>query len=121
MKFTEGPLAGQEQVAIAPQDMTWRYRIDGDEVEVLVPCREIRGMHDTTKGSCLTFRFSAPRDMIAVKGGTFCRWCERGPYFGLNLEKPDVVIEDGEDAVSMTSGRLKAVILKKGISVIILL
>ena len=39
---------------------------------------------------------------------------ERGPCFGLDLEKPAVDIVDSEDTITMTSGKLQAVLCKKG-------
>lgn len=115
MKFTDGLWLKKSGTSLHRAHDMWRYRIEGDEIEVLVPCREIRGMHDTTEGSCLTFRFSAPRtDMISVKVLHYAGRIKRGPYFGLDLDKPAVDIVDSEDTITMTSGKLQAVLCKKG-------
>ncbi|MDR1419467.1 MAG: alpha-xylosidase [Treponema sp.] len=117
MQFTEGLWQDKCGVKLHRAEELWRYEVKKDSIRCLVPTRKIHTLHDTTGMTCLHFTFSAPgEDMTAVKMEHFTGIVERGPGFRLDTDKdlhPE--IQDEEETLTLSSGRMKVVIWKTGL------
>jgi alpha-D-xyloside xylohydrolase len=116
MRFTEGLWQERCGFKLHRACEMWRYEKSGGEVRFMVPTREIRTLRDTTGMTMLHFTFSSPADgMIAVKIGHFEGGVERGPAFALASGGGALETEDGEDEVTLKSGKTRVIIHKKGL------
>ncbi|WP_248924505.1 alpha-xylosidase [Paenibacillus hamazuiensis] len=108
MKFTDGYWHFREglnvQYAVDIRDI----QTDRDSVAVFAACRKIARKGDTLNGTMLTVKYSSPLpDVIRVqivhhKGKT-----PKGPAFPLNVQPPDVQIENDEQGARLVSGKLE--------------
>src|SRR5919199_2557174 len=79
-----------------------------DSLTVYAPTRRIRHRGDTLGGPVLTVRCSSPMaDVIRVQLTHFAGQPPKQPQFPLDVQAaPGVTVEDGEQTVRLTSGRL---------------
>ncbi len=116
MRFTEGLWQDRCGMKLHRAQNLWRCSAGNGQIKAMVPCRQIHSVADTISGPVLHFTFSSPReDMISVRISHFTGGMEKGPYFSLSLEEPEVLVEEDEKSVTMTSGKLMVVINKTGL------
>jgi alpha-D-xyloside xylohydrolase len=116
MKFTDG--YWQIRPGVTPYYAVHVHEVETDENELTVyaPTKQLNHRGDTLNLPLLTVRISSPMEnVIRVrlyhhKGGR-----PRKPQFELKSQPdPGVVIEDGSDAATLTSGQLTARVEKRG-------
>jgi alpha-D-xyloside xylohydrolase len=116
MKFTDG--YWQMRPGVTPHYAVHVHKVEADanSLTVHAPTRRLHGRGDTLNLPLLTVHLSSPMEnVIRVrlyhhKGGR-----PRKPEFELKLQPaPGVVIENGSDAATLTSGRLTARVEKAG-------
>ncbi len=116
MKFTDG--YWQMRPGVTPHYAAHVYDVEADAngLTVYAPTRQVAHRGDTLNLPLLTVRLSSPMEnVIRVRlyhhqGGE-----PRRPQFELQPQPaPDVVIENGDDAATLTSGRLTARVAKQG-------
>mgnify|MGYP000030777936 CR=1 FL=1 len=116
MKFTDG--FWQMRPGVIPHYAVHVYDVEVGPKELIVyaPTRQVNGRGDTLNLPMLTVHLSSPAEnVIRVrfyhhKGGV-----TRRPQFEIAPQPaPEVVIENGPDAATLTSGRLTARVEKRG-------
>lgn len=116
MKFTSGYWGLREGVKLFCPAEVRDIRTGIDSVTVFAPSKAIRHRGDTLNTPQLTLTFSSPiPDVICVHLCHFQGGRKRGPEFELKHDealKPR--IDQGEDSVSLTSGRLSVRVNTKG-------
>jgi len=115
MRFTEGFNRDCSGLRLHRGHSWFRAEIRPDSVEVLVPTREINSINDTTTGTNLHYVFSSPAEnMISVRIYHFDQG-EILPKFELNTQHGALRVEQNEKTLTLTSGRLRAVLQKEGL------
>lgn len=115
MRFTDGIWEEAKGIKLHKVQSMWEYSVSESMVEVFVPCAKIRDLNDTTYGPALTVCFSAPReDIIKVKVFHYDGRIEKGPAFHLFEERVTLQVNETEEKLSLTSGKMTVVIEKKG-------
>ena len=115
MRFTEGFNRDCSGLRLHRAHSWQRASINTDRVEILVPAREINCLNDTNTGSNLHYVFTAPsKDMLSLRIYHFDRG-ETSPVYRLNSQLCALNIEEDEDTLTIASGRLTAVLQKKGL------
>ncbi|MGM9617438.1 alpha-xylosidase [Butyricicoccus sp.] len=115
MKFSNGCWLQKEGCAcFAPAEVSFT-QIDQKKVTLIAPSHPINHRGDTLGGVNLTLEITAPAtDVIRVKTSHFLGTRDDGPAFDLCFDaSAELGVEDGEDTISVTSGRAKLVIDKK--------
>lgn len=115
MRFTDGIWEEAKGIRQHKVHSLWEYKISDEGIEVFVPCAEIRDLNDTTYGPAMTVWFTSPRrDVIKIRVNHYDGKIEKGPEFKLFQEQTDLQFADTEETISMTSGKTKVIIEKKG-------
>jgi alpha-D-xyloside xylohydrolase len=116
MKFTDGYWQIRKGVTPHYPAQVHGVRVDGESLTVFGPTRKINGRGATLDCPVLTVRFSAPAEnvirvqIVHHKGSHVPR-----PAFEIKPQAaPQVVIEDDEQAATLTSGQLSARVEKAG-------
>lgn len=88
------------------------------ERDALIACatpRRILYRWETLDVPLITVRFSSPMEnVIRVQIWHHRGFAPKKPQFELNLQKPDVEIRDGDDEVTLRSGKLTVCVKKRG-------
>jgi len=116
MKFTDG--YWQIRPGVTPHYAVHAHEVEAGERELTVyaPTKQIAHRGDTLNLPLLTVHLSSPMEnairvrLVHHKGSR-----PRGPQFDLQPQPaPVVVVEDGEEAATLTSGQLTARVEKRG-------
>jgi alpha-D-xyloside xylohydrolase len=116
MKFTDGYWQIREGVTPYYPAQVHGIKVEAESLTVFAPTRKINGRGDTLNCPVLTVRFSSPaeniiRVQIVHHKGTHVPQ----PEFEIKPQAaPKVVIQDDEQAASLTSGQLSVRIAKAG-------
>lgn len=116
MKFTDGYWMAKEGYTIRGAVEIRDIRTDDESVTAYAATRRVQSKGDTLNAALLTVRFSSPRpDVISVRISRHEGRVRRSPEFQLN-EAPDrrVRVEEDEQAVVLTSGKLSVSVRKQG-------
>ena len=116
MKFTDGNWMMRKGVRAFYPAQAYDVKTDTDALTIYAPTKTIRHRGDTLDGPLLTVRFSSPLpDVICVRLSHFSGTQAPGPHFPLfSSQDHEVSVQDGEDAATLTSGRLTARVARKG-------
>ncbi|HTP58005.1 MAG TPA: alpha-xylosidase, partial [Spirochaetia bacterium] len=108
MKFTSGYWGLREGVRLFTPSMARDVRMDASSLTVFAPCKPIRHRGDTLNATQLTLSLSSPiPEVIRVHVCHFKGNRRRGPDFAVAQDhRLAPRIEKGQDAVSLSSGRL---------------
>lgn len=113
MKFTQGYWLIRQQYNMSYATQCVRVMKREKELEILAACHPVRHRGDMLDGATLNVTFSAPREnIIRVKVTHFQGAQEKGPAFETYEEDVTPVIAEDDGAVSFTSGKLTARVLK---------
>lgn len=113
MKFTNGYwlIRPNFQMQYATQAVRMEKRPDA--LHVLSACRPIHHRGDTLDGGTLDVTFTAPREnIIRVTVTHFAGKRDNAPHFETYEEPVNAVIEENDETVSFTSGKLTARVQK---------
>lgn len=115
MRFTDGLWESRNGYKLHRAHSLWEWRAEKNQVHFMVPCTEIRSLRDTIAGPVLHFTITAPKaDILAVKVYHFTGKKECGPYFDLDVSYRDMEVCEMEQEITVTNGRMKAVVRKTG-------
>lgn len=113
MKFTDGFWVVKPGITLSNAAQVRDVQVFPDHVMIYATRMPIEHRGMTLDGPLLTLRFSAPRaDILSLKVSHFTGSARREPLFALNTEACALEVADGADSVSITAGRLTAVITK---------
>lgn len=113
MKFTNGYwLLKDEMKAVYAVEYA-SHRVKGNEVTVYLPSSHIADRGNCLNLPMLTLTLSSPMEgVIKVSAVHHAGALYQGPFAEIQIEDPEVVIEDAENALIYQSGSLKAVLDK---------
>jgi alpha-D-xyloside xylohydrolase len=120
MKFTDGNWMMRKGVRAFYPAQAYDVETGADALTIYAPTKTIRHRGDTLEGPLLTVRFASPLpDVICVRLSHFSGVQSPGPHFPLfasqnDTQSQEVSVQDGEDAATLTSGRLSARIARTG-------
>ena len=113
MKFTNGYWLIRPNFQMQYATQTVRVEKRPDALHVLSACRPIHHRGDTLDGGTLDVTFTAPREnIIRVTVTHFAGKRDNAPHFETYEEPVNAVIEENDETVSFTSGKLTARVQK---------
>ncbi len=113
MKFSNGQWLNCDGYSVHWPAEARDVVVEGGAVTVYAPDHRINQRGDTLGGPLLTLRFSSPLpNVIRVQAEHFRGRKKKLPEFALADQRPDVTIENGEKAVTLTTGGLSVTISK---------
>jgi alpha-D-xyloside xylohydrolase len=116
MKFTSGYWDLREGVKMFSPKQAYSIEKSAESLTVFAPCKTIQSRGDVLNIPQLTVAFSTPMpDVIRVQICHFKGTDRKGPFFEIAESvglKP--VIDESEETVSLSSGKMKAVVHKQG-------
>ena len=113
MKFTNGYWLIRPNFQMQYATQAVRVEKRPDAVHVLSACRPIHHRGDTLDGGTLDVTFTAPREnIIRVTVTHFAGKRDNAPHFETYEEPVNAVIEENDEMVSFTSGKLTARVQK---------
>ncbi len=113
MKFTNGYWLIQPNFQMQYATQAVRVEKRPDALHVLSACRPIHHRGDTLDGGTLDVTFTAPREnIIRVTVTHFAGKRDNAPHFETYEEPVNAVIEENDETVSFTSGKLTARVQK---------
>ena len=113
MKFTNGYWLIRPNFQIQYATQAVRVEKRPDALHVLSACRPIHHRGDTLDGGTLDVTFTAPREnIIRVTVTHFAGKRDNAPHFETYEEPVNAVIEENDETVSFTSGKLTARVQK---------
>ena len=113
MKFTNGYWLIRPNFQMQYATQAVRVEKRPDALHVLSACRPIHHRGDTLDGGTLDVTFTAPREnIIRVTVTHFAGKRENAPHFETYEEPVNAVIEENDETVSFTSGKLTARVQK---------
>ena len=113
MKFTNGYWLIRPNFQMQYATQAVRVEKRPDALHVLSACRPIRHRGDTLDGGTLDVTFTAPREnIIRVTVTHFAGKRDNAPHFETYEEPVNAVIEENDETVSFTSGKLTARVQK---------
>jgi alpha-D-xyloside xylohydrolase len=115
MKFTDGYWGLREGVTIlSPADVA-EVRTDAESVTVFAPCKPIHSRNDTLNLPMLTLTLDSPmEDVIRVRLVHFKGGRRKPPEYAINRAAGLLPrIEESEEAVSLSSGRITVRVKKR--------
>jgi len=114
MKFTDGYWLKRKGVNI--YNAAEIYDVEKDEYSVTIYCPPVKIVNrgQTLGGPLLTIRFSSPcEDIIHVQACHFMGGAQKEPQFELNVETRPLSVDETDDCIIITSGKLCANVYKK--------
>jgi alpha-D-xyloside xylohydrolase len=116
MKFSDGYWSIKPGVTPHYAVHVYDIEVESNAVVVYAPTRKLHSRGDTTDQPLLTFCYSSPAEnVIRVQMWHHKGSFPRKPVFQLMPQPaPDVVIQDGEQVVTLTTGRLSVCVDKAG-------
>ena len=113
MKFTNGSWLIRPNFQMQYATQAVRVEKRPDALHVLSACRPIHHRGDTLDGGTLDVTFTAPREnIIRVTVTHFAGKRDNAPHFETYEEPVNAVIEENDETVSFTSGKLTARVQK---------
>ncbi len=113
MKFTNGYWLIRPNFQMQYATQAVRVEKRPDALHVLSACRPIHHRGDTLDGGTLDVTFTAPREnIIRVTVTHFAGKRDNAPHFEIYEEPVNAVIEENDEMVSFTSGKLTARVQK---------
>ena len=113
MKFTNGYWLIRPNFQMQYATQAIRVEKRPDALHVLSACRPIHHRGDTLDGGTLDVTFTAPREnIIRVTVTHFAGKRDNAPHFETYEEPVNAVIEENDETVSFTSGKLTARVQK---------
>ena len=113
MKFTNGYWLIRHNFQMQYATQAVRVEKRPDALHVLSACRPIHHRGDTLDGGTLDVTFTAPREnIIRVTVTHFAGKRDNAPHFETYEEPVNAVIEENDETVSFTSGKLTARVQK---------
>lgn len=113
MKFTNGYWLIRPNFQMQYATQAVRVEKRPDALHVLSACRPIHHRGDTLDGGTLDVTFTAPREnIIRVTVTHFAGKRDNAPHFETYEEPVNTVIEENDETVSFTSGKLTARVQK---------
>lgn len=113
MKFTNGYWLIRPNFQMQYATQAVRVEKRPDTLHVLSACRPIHHRGDTLDGGTLDVTFTAPREnIIRVTVTHFAGKRDNAPHFETYEEPVNAVIEENDETVSFTSGKLTARVQK---------
>ena len=113
MKFTNGYWLIRPNFQMQYATQAVRVEKRPDALHVLSACRPIHHRGDTLDGGTLDVTFTAPREnIIRVTVTHFAGKRDNAPHFETYEEPVNAVIEENDETVSFTSGKLTARVQK---------
>ena len=113
MKFTNGYWLIRPNFQMQYATQAVRVEKRPDALHVLSACRPIHHRGDTLDGGTLDVTFAAPREnIIRVTVTHFAGKRDNAPHFETYEEPVNAVIEENDETVSFTSGKLTARVQK---------
>ena len=113
MKFTNGYWLIRPNFQMQYATQAVRVEKSPDALHVLSACRPIHHRGDTLDGGTLDVTFTAPREnIIRVTVTHFAGKRDNAPHFETYEEPVNAVIEETDETVSFTSGKLTAQVQK---------
>ena len=113
MKFTNGYWLIRPNFQMQYATQAVRVEKRSDALHVLSACRPIHHRGDTLDGGTLDVTFTAPREnIIRVTVTHFAGKRDNAPHFETCEEPVNAVIEENDEMVSFTSGKLTARVQK---------
>ena len=113
MKFTNGYWLIRPNFQMQYATQAVRVEKRPDALHVLSACRPIHRRGDTLDGGTLDVTFTAPREnIIRVTVTHFAGKRDNAPHFETYEEPVNAVIEENDETVSFTSGKLTARVQK---------
>ena len=113
MKFTNGYWLIRPNFQMQYATQAVRVEKRSDALHVLSACRPIHHRGDTLDGGTLDVTFTAPREnIIRVTVTHFAGKRDNAPHFETYEEPVNAVIEENDEMVSFTSGKLTARVQK---------
>ena len=113
MKFTNGYWLIRPNFQMQYATQAVRVEKRPDALHVLSACRPIHQRGDTLDGGTLDVTFTAPREnIIRVTVTHFAGKRDNAPHFETYEEPVNAVIEENDETVSFTSGKLTARVQK---------
>ena len=113
MKFTNGYWLIRPNFQMQYATQAVRVEKRPDALHVLSACRPIHHRGDTLDGGTLDVTFTAPREnIIRVTVTHFAGKWDNAPHFETYEEPVNAVIEENDETVSFTSGKLTARVQK---------
>ena len=113
MKFTNGYWLIRPNFQMQYATQAVRVEKRPDALHVLSACRHIHHRGDTLDGGTLDVTFTAPREnIIRVTVTHFAGKRDNAPHFETYEEPVNAVIEENDETVSFTSGKLTARVQK---------
>lgn len=113
MKFTNGYWLIRPNFQMQYATQAVRVEKHPDALHVLSACRPIHHRGDTLDGGTLDVTFTAPREnIIRVTVTHFAGKRDNAPHFETYEEPVNAVIEENDEMVSFTSGKLTARVQK---------
>ena len=113
MKFTNGYWLIRPNFQMQYATQAVRVEKRPDALHVLSACRPIHHRGDTLDGGTLDVTFTAPREnIIRVTVTHFAGKRDNAPHFETYEEPVNAVIEENDEMVSFTSGKLTAQVQK---------
>lgn len=113
MKFTNGYWLIRPNFQMQYATQAVRVEKRPDALHVLSACRPIHHRGDTLDGGTLDVTFTAPREnIIRVTVNHFAGKRDNAPHFETYEEPVNAVIEENDETVSFTSGKLTARVQK---------
>ena len=113
MKFTNGYWLIRTNFQMQYATQAVRVEKRPDALHVLSACRPIHHRGDTLDGGTLDVTFTAPREnIIRVTVTHFAGKRDNAPHFETYEEPVNAVIEENDETVSFTSGKLTARVQK---------
>jgi alpha-D-xyloside xylohydrolase len=117
LKFTDGFWLTKKGVEIYSAAQVRDVKKTSDSVTLYVSPWKVTDRGQTLKGPLLTVRFSSPMpDILRVQTWHFMGSEQRGPEFSLHDEHCQLHVEENDAQISITSGKLSAVIRKNNFS-----
>ncbi len=114
MKFTDGAWMMREGVRASYAAEAYQIHTTADEIVITAPTTNIRHRGDTLQGPVLKVRLSSPmEDVIRVKITHFEGGQDHGPHFEIAETSPSVHIQNNDQELSLTSGKLSVSIPPK--------
>ncbi|RYG35174.1 alpha-xylosidase [bacterium] len=109
MKFTDGNWMHRKGVTAHYATEVYDAAVTEREVRLTVPCHNIRHRGDTLGGVVLSYRIGSPApDVLRVRIAHFEGGAGSEPTFPLDLPEAGLQTTVSDEAVSITSGRLRA-------------
>ncbi|ADQ45494.1 glycoside hydrolase family 31 [Caldicellulosiruptor kronotskyensis 2002] len=116
MKFTDGFWRVKDGIRLYHPAHVYDYEISKDSTTIIAPAQFITNRGQTLQGPVFTIRFSSPfEDVIRVQIWHYKGQKDKKTYFEFYKEEGYCpLIEVFSESIVITSGKLKAVINKKG-------